>query len=423
MSGRRTGAYALAVLGGIVPVLAVLWQSSGWGLTGLFTPPMEDLMVYRRAAEAWLAGRDPYRLENSYPFIYPPFAVLPSLLFAVVPPAAAKVLWVVGNVAAMYALLARLGVRGTRALALVTALMLALGPMSNTAQLGQLGIWLMVMCTVDVLDSSPAPTPGRRARRWLPVGVWVGLATGLKLTPGVFIVLFLLLRRWREAFVASVTFAVTIVVGTLAMPEFGMGYWSRLAHGDSGANPDAFGWIHNQSLLSGWQRFNGVDQNRGGLLLCALLVVLALTAAYRCMRRDQPWLAAGLLGLASSLANPIAWLHHLTWILPLAIGAWRATVPHAVRLVTLIAALWWQVKPYQNLPGAPWAEAEIHRYTVAEKLLGWGGALLCLLAVAVTAAWPWRTPVAERQRITLSERANDPTVSERAQRDEEQEPR
>lgn len=405
----RPAAYALAVLGGIIPVLAVLWQSSGWGALPLFQPPMEDLMVYRRAAQAWLGGGDPYRLENSYPFIYPPFAVLPSVLL-VVPTWLAKLFWTIGNVAAMYALVRRLGVRGSRAMMLVTGILVVLEPMVNTAALGQLGTWLMVMCAVDLLDASPEGTPGRVTRPgWLPVGVWVGLATGLKLTPGVFIVLFLLLRRWREAIVASITFGLTMVIGTLAMPTAAMGYWSRLAHGDSGANPDAFGWLYNQSLLSGWQRFNGVDHNAVGLLLCAVLVALGLAAAYRCVRRDQPWLAVGLLGLASSLANPIAWLHHLTWVLPLAVGAWRAGVPVGVRVLALAAALWWQVKPYQNLPGAPWADAEMHHYSVGQKFLAWGGALLCLVAVAATAAWPWRREVESGGEAPLAQpvRAGD----------------
>lgn len=371
----------------LVPFAAAAWAASHFGETRPWNPDAADLMVYRRAAQALLGGHDPYVLANSFPFIYPPFAALAAVPLALVPESVAKLGWTAVNVVAARSLVLRLGVRGWQLPVVVTGLLTIVVPLRSTLELGQLGAVLMVLCLVDVLDARPGADP---RPRWLPVGVLVGLAAGLKLTPAVFVVLFWLVGRRRAAVVAAGTFAATVLVGLLGIGRPALAYWNRLAHGDSGANPDAFGWLHNQSVLSAWQRFAGVEHSAGGLALSGLLVAVALVAAVRCVRHDEPWLAVGLLGLASSLANPIAWAHHMTWLVPLAVGAWRTTAPMAVRLLALLAAVWWQWLPYWSLKGAPWAWAEVHQYSVGQKLMAAGGALACGAAVLSAAVAPWR---------------------------------
>ncbi|GAB3702431.1 hypothetical protein GCM10028815_10560 [Mariniluteicoccus flavus] len=378
----------------LLPWFGALWASSNYSKSSPFDPRMEDLQVYRRAASAILAGQDPYTLANSFPFIYPPFAALLSLVLAPLAAPVTTMGWAALNAAAVWALVRRLGVRGWRLPVITTALLTLVQPFVHTLGLGQLGILLMVACLVDVLDSGPKGSDAaRRTRpRWLPVGLLVGLAAGIKLTPVVFIILLFLLGRRRAGLVAGGTFAATIVIGLVGLFKPAAGYWGRLLHGDSGANPDAFGWLHNQSMLSGWQRFFGVEHTLGGLALSAILVGIALLAARRCVREGHVWLGVGLLGLASSIANPIAWVHHMTWVVPLVIGAWRAGVPMVLRLLALLAALWWQWLPYSVLTGAPWAQAEQHLYSVGEKFLACGGALACMAAVIAAMVVPWPRP-------------------------------
>lgn len=359
----------------VIPFLAAVWAASYEGQHPLFSPAMVDLQVYRRAASAILAGQDPYFLTDSFPFIYPPFAAVVSLAMAPMTGWVMKTIWIAINTAAVIAMLRRTGLAGWQLIVAATGVLTVVGPTVHVLSIGQLGTVLMVM---TVLDQFPVPAGHRR---WLPVGVLTGLATGIKLTPAVFVIFFLITGRRKAALTSALTFVVTVVIGFIVIPGPSWGYWGRLAHGDSGANPDAYGWIGNQSVLSAWDRFFGVEAAAGGLALSAILVILALVAGKRWYAAN-PWLAVGLLGLTSVLANPIAWNHHLTWIVPLAIGAACGSVcPVALRLICLFAAAWWQVHPHGMLPGAPWADLEIHHYTFWQKMLAGGGAMACFLAV------------------------------------------
>ncbi|GAB3623828.1 glycosyltransferase 87 family protein [Mariniluteicoccus endophyticus] len=383
----------------LVPLAASLFGASNWGAHNWWNPPMEDLMVYRRAASALLAGRDPYELVNSFPFIYPPFAAILSLVLAPMSESFMKIAWAWVNVVALSMVLRRLGLDGWRLAVVCAAILSTLAPFTYTLALGQLGIVLMAMCLLDALDGDPRAATWARSRpRWLPTGVLVGLAAGIKLTPAVFLILFWLVGRRRDAVVGVLTFLTTVAIGFIGLFGPALGYWTRLTQGDSGANPDAFGWLFNQSILSGWQRFYTVDRSAGGLVISVVVVLVALVAALRCVRHGNPWLAVGVLGLASSLANPIAWVHHMTWIVPLAIGAWQGGAPAVVRGLAFLSAAWWHWEPFARLPGAPWAQAEQYAYSVNDKLLAAGGAIVCGLMVLLAAVWPWRTPAAPGPR-------------------------
>lgn len=106
---------------------------------------------------------------------------------------------------------------------------------------GQINVMIMALVLADVL--------GRIS--WLPKGVGIGLAAGIKLTPGLFIVYFLIGKQWRAATTAGLTFAGTVLLGaglrwdatwtfaTVVLPDLG----SRVGLGDP--------WvIGNQSVLA-----------------------------------------------------------------------------------------------------------------------------------------------------------------------------
>ncbi|OYO07870.1 hypothetical protein CGZ94_20585 [Enemella evansiae] len=361
-------------------------------------PWTQDLQVYLFAANDLLAGVDFYTHVVTFPYLYPPIAALLAIPLTLLPWSVAQFVWTALNGVLTLAVLRRLGMPGWSASVAAAAVLLLTDPFMATLRLGQLGILLMAMVVLDLLG----PTGGRR--RILPGGVLIGLAAGLKLTPGVFIVHLFLIGRRRDALVAAGTFLGTVLLGIAVAPRPALGYWARLAGGDSGANPDAFGWIGNISVTSATQRFLGVEQGgRIGLLLAGALVLLALAAAWRCHRTGRPVLALGVLGLASSLANPIAWSHHLTWVLPLGYAAWRATgrvrrpLPQWQRVLTLVVVLWCLINPQQLLGGAPWARREIFEYSIAQKWFAAGpDVAAALLAVALLFVPGGRTP--QRQR-------------------------
>ena len=85
----------------------------------------------------------------------------------------------------------------TRWFALAVALCLAAAfePMRETVNFGQVNTLLLFLVAVDLLRLLPA------GNRW--AGVGIGLATAIKLTPGIFIVYLLVTGRWRAAVTAA----------------------------------------------------------------------------------------------------------------------------------------------------------------------------------------------------------------------------
>src|SRR6185503_21371042 len=70
-------------------------------------------------------------------------------------------------------------------------------PVRETITFGQVNTLLLTLVAGDMLLGVA------RGRRW--AGVGIGLATAIKLTPGVFILYLLITRRWRPAGVATGT--------------------------------------------------------------------------------------------------------------------------------------------------------------------------------------------------------------------------
>lgn len=420
-SGRRAGrAPAVSGLGRfalicLLPTLVALWSvtvSIPGGSLVPWSPRTEDLNVYREAARALVEGRDFYQLEGVFPYIYPPIAAVLALPLLVVPWTIAQLVWTVANAVVVVLVLRHLGVRpGWLVSIAAAAVIVFVTPFTITLGMGQLGILLMALVLIDATRSriavdGPGATRPRAGRKpLLPPGVLTGIATGLKLTPAVFIVHYFLNRRYRQGIVASVTFLATVVIGLAVAPGPSLGYWLRLAGGDSGANPDAFGWLANISVLSAVYRFTDVTSVGTilGLGLSAAFVVLGLIAAFVAQKHGREVLGIALLGMVSSLANPIAWVHHLTWVLPLAVVGLRDRLPDVLRWAVLITALWGTVQPQFALGGAPWAHAEIHEYSVAEKVLAAGTDIVVLLTVLLVWIGMTRGRVREPARRSAGE--------------------
>lgn len=397
---RRLGQFLLVAL---IPALAGLWIAGNSQIP--FATHTADLWVYREAASYLLQGRDFYALEDAFPYIYPPIAAVLGIPLALIPWPVAQVLWNLVNVAVIVAVLRHLRVGPPWLVSfLATVTILFVHPVSETLIMGQLGI---VLLGLVLLDSTDGPRLFRGENRLLPAGVLTGIATGLKLTPAVFIVHYFLTKRYRQGFIALGTFVGTVLVGFIAAPRFAAGYWARLAGGNSGANPDAHGWINNISVMSAVYRFTDVTTLGTvlGLLLSALLVAAGLAAAWLSWRARKELLGISILGMVSCVANPIAWAHHLTWVIPLLVAGLRSRISAPLRLSVLFGALWSMVNPQAALPGAPWAWTEIHEYTVAEKLLAAGPDIVVMLMVVLALA-TLRPPGASAVRRT--EGADEP---------------
>lgn len=377
----------------------VTWASAALSLCGvaallLLQSYRIDLDVYRIGAQAWLDGTSLYgqlpvtQAGLSLPFTYPPAAAILFAPLAVVPFVAASAAVTICSLAAVITLLVlalRGSVRGGARAAVVLTLLapsLLAEPVLATLGFGQVNLILAAMVAVDVL----AP------RTWWPRGLLIGIASAIKLTPLVFLLVLLVRRQYREAATALLTFLVVTALAWAAAPRDSGQYWTGVLW-----NPDRIGG----AAYAGNQSINGLllrlglsgPAERGAWLVCAaLVVVLAWVAMTKAERRGDVVLLVGINGLVALLASPVSWTHHWVWLLPLTIAmwarkdqsAWRALAAIGVALM-LLRPMWWLPRDDdRELGWALWQQIPGNAYV----LFG--------VAVLLLAAWSGTQPVSRR---------------------------
>ena len=345
MNLRRIG---FVVLLAIPPLLAALYAGGTTIPGGNFepwAPAMIDLDVYRRTGDLVLRGQDFYHVEAWLPWIYPAFAALLSVPFAIMPLAMAQWVWLGLNVACLMAMLHRLGLKGAQLSLAATAIVWLVEPVRETLGFGQLAIFLV---TAAVLDSMPGPTVFNR--RLLPEGWLVGVATSVKLTPALIAAYNFFAGKRKAGIVSFITFLACTAIGFVVLWGPSLTYFGMLLSGDSGLNSGIV-FKTNQSVLGVWTRQFG-EASRGGLVLAALVVALGVAAAVLMHRAGEVPLALCLAGLTSLLASPISWSHHYVWIVPFAVVLLRnQRIPGYLRVTGLIYAIWTAFAPFKLLPG------------------------------------------------------------------------
>lgn len=293
-----------AVLVGLVVSLAAVWLR--W--IGSLPWRLYDLRVYQAGGQAVLDGVDAYAVSaGGLRFTYPPFAaVLFSALAWLPDPLAVGVI-----TSASVAGLAVVVIVGRRwvpwpPLAVLGLGALALEPVARTLLLGQVNLVLMALV---VLDLFVVPC---RHRGWL-----VGLATGIKLTPAVFVVVFALRRDWRSCARAAAAFGATVAVSWLVAPADARSYWSGgvdLADrfGDFAVTPA------NQSLTGVLMRSSGSADLPASLVvgvsLVAMMAVLAVAVRQQRLGSDLGVVVS--ISLGTLLVSPVSWSHHWVWVVP-----------------------------------------------------------------------------------------------------------
>ncbi|MEU8027229.1 glycosyltransferase 87 family protein [Streptomyces sp. NPDC049099] len=273
--------------------------------------PMADLLVYRAEGAAVVHGTDLYGFTATrwrLPATYPPFAALLFVPATWLPVPALKAAFVAGNallLAALVALSARLAGRQVSAslLCTATALSLWLEPVFQTVLFGQINLTVTGLVLWDL--ARPAGARGK--------GVAVGVATGIKLTPAVF-VLYLFLRGHRkEAWTAVASCTGTVLCGAALLPAASAGFWTRRLY-----ETDRVGkaWlVDNQSLQGLIARALGTAAPG----LAWVLPAVAVGAAGLCLaaRAGEERHGVLLAAVTALLISPISWSHHWVWCVPL----------------------------------------------------------------------------------------------------------
>lgn len=291
----------------VIVVQLKIWLQPWWG----------DFKVYYSGGQALREGFPIYELivhvtgqYDQLPFTYPVFAAVLIVPFTLLSEGWAALAFSALSMAALVAtcfLVARVLPRiagrnlfwSTRELTVVIlACALMMGPVLWTFYLGQVGALLMFLVVADFLLL--------RKRQ----GVLVGLAAGIKVTPGVFIALYLMAREWRKAAVALGVFAATVVIGWLVQPDQAFGYWTGYLFDTSrvgdAARPD------NTSLLGVLTRLTS-SPRQIWLPIALVIFVAGLYLAYRWYRK-VPLIAVLVVALTVIVVSPISWSHHLIWL-------------------------------------------------------------------------------------------------------------
>jgi len=314
----------LAVFGlVVVPLLVLKFHGGKFPL---------DLAVYQEAGRVVLHGGDPYasdfgrHLRIPLPFTYPPFAAVGSGALGVLPEPVAIVAWTALSLSllvAMVWLVMGQSLRHPVLLSLAAGALAWTVPLNETISFGQVNLLLAMACLLDCTWS------GRRR------GVLVGVATAVKLTPGLFIVYFALTRQWAAAARAAATAAICELLAAAILPGPSRRYWFHLAFSPSRTGDPGF--YTNQSLFGTLTRLHLAQWLWVPIALG--VGALGMWRAARAHREGQEIAAVALVGLTGLLVSPISWQHHAVWIVLVAgvLAAWATTPRQAIAAVAVLS--------------------------------------------------------------------------------------
>ncbi len=339
-----------------------------------YHPNTIDLRVYHLAVEDLVNGRDIYLTstpDDHLKFIYPPIAAVLMTPLLVGPYLLWQVLWTLLGTWALVVVLRRCRVpRGWLLGALAAVLVVAMEPIRTTVGYGQVNTMLMALVVADLLPDAPGE------RRRVPQGALIGLAAAIKLTPLLFLVFAVLIRKYRAAVVGLVSFLVFTGIGFLLLPSESMHFWRGLGQGE--VNTAGPVYVGNQGMSGVLTRWFAEDRPTVvvALLLGFLVAGLATLVAASWWRRDEQVFAVGLVGLATCLASPLSWTHHHVWavVLLVAVSLPGCRVPAWAQWTARVWMVWLALcLPLAVLPYGGRVELG---YSVSQNIVGSLGPVL-----------------------------------------------
>jgi alpha-1,2-mannosyltransferase len=208
-------------------------------------------------------------------------------------------------------------------------------PFVRTILLGQINLVLLAFVVVDCLV-----VPARYR------GILIGLATGIKILPGAFILFLILKREWGAVGRAVAVFAVTVSVGAVFAPHDSWLFWRGGFINLSRWGTEAIIGGDNQSLSAVSMRLSHDLSPPSIFVLLMSVAVLALGVVAAKGQIDSGNDVNGLvcIGFSSLLASPISWTHHWVWAilaLLVLVQARHHVAAIALGAVFVIAPMWY----------------------------------------------------------------------------------
>ncbi len=305
-----------------------------------------DFTAYLDAAEALLAGRSPYTLNATFPYVYPLFLALVLVPLTAVPRDVATVIWFLLSVASLAAaawVVVRLA-REARILPpsmpstvpLVALWFLLFDPIQSELLNGQVNFVVLLLCVLCLrwLGQARLGSAGSLAA-----------AIAIKVNPALLLG-YLGVRRKGVVIVVCLALTAAFVAGPLVLLPEGGGYGVYLQSfilARLGAEIPTHRNVRFsvngalETLVPGW---SGALWRRaaGAMLPLAGLALVELLSRRRDDRAREIWVFALYL-LSLPLVTPISEIHHLAYAFP------------ALGLLVLASASEWPASGRRSLVG------------------------------------------------------------------------
>ncbi|WP_336790645.1 glycosyltransferase 87 family protein [Gordonia malaquae] len=371
----------VSTLTALVFIVSSTLQIAGVPFTSSFgTRTRFDMDVYRLGGQLWHQGFSlyadgslPFTEDGIWlPFTYPPFAALlftplgaMSLAVTSIGVSVVTVLLLVYVTKVTFDVL---GV-GDRANRWQTALLLSaatvwFNPFGMTLGFGQINLVLMAVIVVDVFVMGRRPGPSTALQ-----GVLTGLAAAVKLTPLVFLGVFLMAGRIRAVVAGVVAFVGAALIAWVWIPDDSKTYWTDTVF-HTGRIGEPEGRI-NQNLNALWLRLFDDGGSTASVLwvLSSLLVTVPAVFAVLAARPREAFAPGPTGGRVNAmvvtcaiavwglLVSPTTWAHHWVWCVPAIVTALvfvsRADSPRVRAVYGSLAAVGtviFAMGPFQLLP-------------------------------------------------------------------------
>jgi alpha-1,2-mannosyltransferase len=324
-----------------------------------------DFEIHLKGAQGLLEGRPVLAEAATIGVWWPPFAILALTPFALVARLSlplAKSIYALLGVACVAWSIARFGCAGRRHL--VWAVAAVAVPLQINFDYLNINAPLLALLVAAGFDLSQ----GRDTR----AGVWLGLATALKVFPGLLLLYAVYRGRWRAA----------VLGGSLTL---GLSVCSLLPLGIAGAAASGRDWLvhssagvwvlhrRNQSLPALLERA-GVA-HAGVIAVDLLLLTLAAAALWRSTSDDAIVHDVGIVLLLAILLSPIAWDHYYL----LAFPAWVAVLSRSPEPRSRASWIALGLAGIATSGALTVGSAPARGFLLEHSIFAWGGVVLLLV--------------------------------------------
>lgn len=345
-------------------------------------------------------------------FTYPPGGILLLSPLVLVPIAWLAPVWtfaiLVAVTSTLYLVIRRLTAQSTSGVLLIATAITVVSPVALSSVYdnifwGQIGAFLTLAIVADFL-----------VIRGPSEGVWVGLATALKIYPGVFILIWLVRRQYRQAITALVTAAGVTLAATLFFYQSAASFFrnqivgsQELEHFATYSTAQASSSIDDFFLRPPY--FLGHLSATGSLMIAAVFAVIGVIASYGAWLRGHEFTAVVIGLIVSTICSPIAWNHYFAFVpllafLPLEIG-WRSWT---TRFALLALAV-------NIVPWPRWKDVGVVQVLLPPRQLYWSyvsqnATMVAMLLVMLVAAFEfWPPALSPRPLVRRRDARTEPT--------------